>query len=72
MNIDDNGVERREPRASSSRSIRTVTATRSVSLQPAGTNVFPNFTTDLDIPFRQDSFDLTQVAAVRRSGRQAA
>jgi general secretion pathway protein D len=30
-------------------------------LQPAGTNVFPNFTTDLDIPFRQDSFNLTQV-----------
>jgi general secretion pathway protein D len=30
-------------------------------LQPAGVNVFPNFTTDLDIPFRQNSFDLTQV-----------
>jgi general secretion pathway protein D len=30
-------------------------------LPPAGTNVFPNFTTDLDIPFRQDSFNLTQL-----------
>lgn len=30
-------------------------------LQPAGTNTFPNFTTDLDVPFRQDSFNLTQV-----------
>jgi general secretion pathway protein D len=30
-------------------------------LPAAGTNVFPNFTTDLDIPFRQDSFNLTQL-----------
>ena len=30
-------------------------------LQAAGTNTFPNYTTDLDIPFRQDSFNLTQV-----------
>jgi general secretion pathway protein D len=30
-------------------------------LPPAGVNVFPNFTTDLDIPFRQDSFNLTQL-----------
>ena len=29
--------------------------------RPAGVNVFPNFTTDLDIPFRQNSFDLTQL-----------
>jgi general secretion pathway protein D len=29
--------------------------------QPAGVNIFPNFTTDLDIPFRQDSFTLTQL-----------
>ncbi|MCI0334258.1 MAG: general secretion pathway protein GspD [Planctomycetes bacterium] len=27
-------------------------------LPPAGVNVFPNFTTDLDIPFRQDGFNL--------------
>ena len=33
-----------------------------VGLQnPAGTNTFPNFTTDLDIPFRQNSFGLTQI-----------
>jgi len=30
-------------------------------LQPAGNLTFPNFTTDLDIPFRQSSFDVTQV-----------
>jgi len=30
-------------------------------LQAAGTNTFPNFTTDLDIPFRQDGFNLTQL-----------
>jgi general secretion pathway protein D len=30
-------------------------------LPAAGNNVFPNFTTDLDIPFRQDSFNLTQL-----------
>jgi general secretion pathway protein D len=30
-------------------------------LQPAGVNTFPNFTSDLSIPFRQDSFNLTQV-----------
>jgi general secretion pathway protein D len=58
LDINDNGVD--------DTSAATVAASgfepfgprsNTVGLQPpAGTNVFPNFTTDLDIPFRQDSF----------------
>lgn len=32
-------------------------------LPPAGTNSFPNFTADLDVPFRQGSFNLAQPPA---------
>ncbi|MCC7475325.1 MAG: hypothetical protein IT425_08010 [Pirellulales bacterium] len=58
MDIDDHGVNNTanfQPTNPNGRS-NTVGL-----LQAAGTNVFPNYTTDLDIPFRQDSFNLTQV-----------
>jgi general secretion pathway protein D len=57
MDINDNGVT--AATANQFQPVNPDGHSNTVGLQqPAGTNVFPNFTTDLDIPFRQGSFDV--------------
>ena len=59
MDINDNGYND-DPTTTTLSPFGTQSNTVGL-LRPAGTAVFPNFTSDLDVPFRQDSFDLTQI-----------
>jgi general secretion pathway protein D len=57
MDINDNGVN--AATANQFQPVNPDGHSNTVGLLPAaGTNVFPNFTTDLDVPFRQGSFDV--------------
>jgi general secretion pathway protein D len=59
MDVNDNGFNN-DPTTTTLQPFGTQSNTVGL-LRPAGTAVFPNFTSDLDVPFRQDSFDLTQL-----------
>jgi general secretion pathway protein D len=62
MNVEDRGVDTNATLPTGTTFEPAGRRSNTVGLLPAaGTNTFPNYTTDLDIPFRQNSFDLTQL-----------
>lgn len=62
VNVEDRGVDNPTTLPGGSTFEPAGRRSNTVGLLPAaGTNTFPNYTADLDIPFRQNSFDLTQL-----------